>query len=142
MTIVGEYGNGLIRASFAAVPARRSVVAAKAVVLAGVMLALGTLTAASSFGVSQTILADRDAHWALGDPGVLRALAATALLAPVCALIGMGLGALIRHTPASVGAALAVLVLLPMAVDSDRIRWVAEVAIAGRRAPPRTVIRC
>ncbi len=85
-----------------------------------------------------------DARRSRGAPGPGRdPLAATALLAPVCALIGMGLGALIRHTPASVGAALAVLVLLPMVVDSDRIRWVTEVGDRrARGAPPRTVIRC
>ncbi|MGC5018118.1 ABC transporter permease subunit [Micromonospora sp. DT47] len=126
MTVVGEYQTGLIRTTFATVPARRSVVAAKAVVLSAVMLILGALTAAASSGVSQAILSGRDANWSVTDAGVPRALAATALLAPVCALIGMGLGALLRHTAAAVGAAMSVLVVLPLVVDSNRYRWVAE----------------
>lgn len=126
LTVVGEYQSGLIRATFAAVPARRAVVAAKAAVLAGVMLVLGTVTAATSFWVSQAILADRDAGWSIGEPGVLRAVVASAVLVPVCALVGMGLGALTRHAAGAVATATSVLVLAPMVVDSDEHRWIAE----------------
>ncbi|MFG1890737.1 hypothetical protein ACGFIR_23095 [Micromonospora sp. NPDC049051] len=126
LTIVGEHQSGLIRATFAAVPARRAVVAAKAAVLAGVMLAFGTMTAATSFWVSQAILADRGAGWSIGEPGVLRAVVASAVLVPVCALVGMGMGALTRHAAAAVFAATTVLLLLPMVVDRDEHRWIAE----------------
>ncbi|MEU9508182.1 hypothetical protein AB0D32_18120 [Micromonospora sp. NPDC048170] len=126
LTIVGEHQSGLIRATFAAVPDRRAVVAAKAAVLAGVMLLLGTVTAATSFWVSQAILADRDAGWSIGEPGVLRAVVASAVLVPVCALVGMGLGAVTRHAAAAVFAATTVLVLAPLVVDSDEHRWIAE----------------
>ncbi|MCX4388524.1 hypothetical protein OG777_16510 [Micromonospora peucetia] len=126
LTIVGEYQSGLIRATFAAVPARRAMVAAKAVVLAGVMLVFGTLTAATAFWASQAILADRGAGWSIGEPGVLRAVVASAVLVPVCALVGMGLGALTRHAAAAVFAATTVLLLLPMVVDRDEHRWIAE----------------
>ncbi|MEH1102061.1 hypothetical protein [Micromonospora sp. CPCC 205561] len=126
LTVVGEYQSGLIRATFAAVPARRATVAAKAAVLAGVMLALGTVTAATSFWVSQAILADRGAGWSAGEPGVLRAVVASAVLVPVCSLVGMGLGALVRHAAGAVAAATSLLVLVPMAVDSDEHRWIAE----------------
>ncbi|MEU4773402.1 ABC transporter permease subunit [Micromonospora sp. NPDC023644] len=126
LTIVGEHQSGLIRATFAAVPARRAVVAAKAAVLTAVMLVLGTATAATAFWVSQAILADRDAGWSIGEPGVLRAVAASAVLVPVCALVGMGLGALTRHAAAAVATATTVLLLAPMLVDSDEHRWIAE----------------
>ncbi|MEU6078822.1 hypothetical protein [Micromonospora sp. NPDC047074] len=126
LTVVGEYHSGLIRATFAAVPARRAVVAAKATVLTGVMLAFGAVTAATSFWVSQAILADRNAGWSIGEPGVLRAVVASAVLVPVCALVGMGMGALTRHAAAAVFAATTVLLLLPMVVDRDEHRWIAE----------------
>ncbi|MFF3686085.1 hypothetical protein [Streptomyces sp. NPDC002187] len=38
LTVVGEYSTGQIRTTFAAVPARRSVVAAKVAVVTAVML--------------------------------------------------------------------------------------------------------
>lgn len=126
LTVVGEYQSGLIRATFAAVPARRSVVAAKAAVLTAVMLVLGLVTAATSFWVSQAILSGRDAGWSIGEPGVARAVLGSALLVPVCALLGMGLGAVVRHAAGTVVAATSVLLLLPLVVDSDKHRWIAE----------------
>ncbi|WBB67260.1 ABC transporter permease subunit [Micromonospora sp. WMMD812] len=126
LTVVGECQSGLIRTTFAAVPARRSVVAAKAAVLTAVMLVFGLVTSAGSFGVSQAILAGRDAEWSIGEPGVARAVLASALLVPVCALLGTGLGAVIRHAAGAVVAATSVLVLLPLVVDSEKHRWIAE----------------
>ncbi len=126
LTVVGEYQSGLVRATFAAVPARRPVVLAKATVLAGVMLVVGLVTSGTSFWVSQAILADRGAGWSIGEPGVLRAVLGSGVLVPVCALLGMGLGALVRHAAGAVVAATTVLVLLPMIVGSDEHRWIAE----------------
>ncbi|MGP3919235.1 ABC transporter permease subunit [Nonomuraea sp. 10N515B] len=113
LTIVGEYATGLIRTTLSAVPARHRVVAAKLAVVSGVMLATGALVSAATFGVSQAILSGRGVAISLGDPGVLRVLAANALLAPVSGLVGMGVGALLRHTAAAVVAVCAVLVIVP-----------------------------
>ena len=126
VAIVGEYSTGLLRTTFAAVPARRSVVAAKLVVVATVMTAVGAIAAVTGFAVSQAILSGRQADTSLGGSGVLRAIAASALLAPLCALVGMGLGVLIRHTAATIVTAVAILLLLPTAFDEDR-RWKADV---------------
>lgn len=126
LIIVGEYSSGLARTTFAAVPARQSVVAAKASVLTAVMLGYGTVIATVSFGVTQAILSGRHVGMSIGDPAALRAVAASALLAPVCALVGMGLGALIRHSTASVVATTLVLVLLPP-LFNDRRGWTAAV---------------
>lgn len=119
VSVTGEYGTGLIRTTFTAVPARRSVMAAKVLVLAAVSAAFGVLVAAASFASTQAILSGRGASVALGDPGTLQVLAASALLAPVAALAGLALGTVIRHTGASVVACVVVLLLLPM-VLSDR----------------------
>lgn len=126
LVIVGEYSSGLVRTTFAAVPARRSVMAAKASVMTAVMLGYGTVVAAASFGVTQAILSGRHAGLSIGDPGVLRAVIASALLAPVCALVGIGLGALIRHSAASVVATTLLLLLLPTLFNDHR-RWSATV---------------
>ncbi|MFD7336843.1 ABC transporter permease [Streptomyces violascens] len=133
LTVVGEYSTGQIRTTFAAVPARRSVVAAKMAVVTAVMLGYGTVVAGTSFGVTQAILSGRDIGLSLGHPGALRAVVASALLAPVCALIGMGLGALIRHTATTLVAFTGILLLLPFLL-SDRHRWSAGIL----HALPRT----
>ncbi|MGW6456338.1 ABC transporter permease [Streptomyces sp. NPDC055078] len=125
IAVFGEYGSGLIRTTFAAVPARRSVMAAKATVMAAVMLVLGAAVAGASFGVTQAIL--RDHHGlAIGDPGALRAVAASALLAPLCALVGMAFAALIRHAAGTVVTVVGVLLLLPALFRGETYRWVKE----------------
>ncbi|MGV9316127.1 ABC transporter permease [Streptomyces sp. NPDC003691] len=127
--VFGEYGSGLIRTTLTAVPARRSVAAAKLTVVTGVALGYGVLVAGASFGVTQAVL--RDHHgMSLGDPGALRAVVASALLAPVCALVGMALAAVVRHPAGSVGAVVGVLVLLPGLFNGDTYRWVREIGNA------------
>lgn len=124
IAIGGEYATGLIRTTFAAVPARRAVISAKIIVVTGVMSVLGLLGAAAAFGVSQAILSGRDAGMSVGEPGALRGIVASGLLSPVCALAGMGFAALIRHTAPAIVTAATVLLLLPTAVDEDE-RWTA-----------------
>ncbi|MER7723944.1 ABC transporter permease [Streptomyces sp. NPDC096323] len=119
VSITGEYGTGLIRTTFTAVPARRSVTAAKALVLTAVTTVFGTLVALASFASTQAILSGRDASVTLSHPGAVRLVVASALLAPVAALAGLAIGAVIRHTGGSVVGCVVVLLLLPM-VLSDR----------------------
>lgn len=123
LTIAGEYATGLIRTTLTALPARHRVVAAKVTVVAGVMLATGTVITLSTYGISQAILSGHGATAALGDPGVLRVLTANALLAPVSALTGMGLGALLRHTAATIVTVCAVLVVLPASFKPTVHQW-------------------
>ncbi|MFF2950352.1 ABC transporter permease [Kitasatospora sp. NPDC057965] len=124
--IVGEYTTGMIRTTFAAVPDRRAVLLAKAGVLAAVMLGLGVCASGVSFGLAQALLGRRHAGVSLADPGVLQAVAGAAALAPVCALIGFGLGTLVRHAAASVVITVLVLFLLPASFNEDH-RWSAVV---------------
>ncbi|MFJ1705009.1 ABC transporter permease [Kitasatospora sp. NPDC088346] len=126
LTVVGEYGSGLIRTTTVAVPARGSVVLAKAVTLAAVWTAVGAAVSTGAFLLSQAILSGRHAGVPFDRPGVLRALVASTLLAPVCALVGVGLGVLIRHGAATmVTTAFTLLMLQPMFSDSRR--WSADV---------------
>lgn len=119
VSVTGEYASGLIRTTFTAVPARRQVMAAKALVLTAVTTVFGALVALASFASTQAILSGRNASVSLDHPGALRVVVASALLAPVAALAGLALGTLIRHTGGSVVACVVVLLLLPM-VLSDR----------------------
>ncbi|MET7969634.1 ABC transporter permease subunit [Micromonospora sp. NPDC005305] len=124
--IAGEYASGQIRATLIAVPDRRAVVSAKIVVLAAVMLVVGAVAATASFGVSQAILADRGAGASIGEPMALRAVTASTLLVPVCALIGFGVGALVRHTAPALVVTTTLLLLAPLAFDINQ-RWTAAI---------------
>jgi ABC-2 type transport system permease protein len=127
VTAVGsEYSTGMVRVTFAAVPARRSVLAAKATVVGTVLLAVGAVTVLTSFFVTQAILSGRHAGMSVTDPGVLRILGTSALVAPVAALVGMGIGVLVRHLAAAVVGTTFLLGLAPLLVDSHTRRWVID----------------
>lgn len=118
LTIVSEYSTGQFRTTFAAVPARGSVVAAKMSVVTVIMLVYGAVLAVTSFGVTQAILSGRHVGLPFDYPGALRVMASSALLAPVCALTGMALGAVVRHTAATVVTLTFVLLVLPSLINA------------------------
>ncbi|MFH8491738.1 ABC transporter permease [Streptomyces longisporoflavus] len=125
LAVFGEYTSGLIRTTFTAVPDRGAVMAAKAAVVSAVMLVLGAVVSAASFGVTQAILREHGGL-SIGDPGALRAVAASALLLPLSALVGMAVGALVRHATGSIVTTLVTLVLAPAFLQGDTYRWVKE----------------
>ncbi|MFF2845637.1 ABC transporter permease [Streptomyces sp. NPDC058001] len=120
ITVVSEYGTGLIRTTFAAVPARGSLMTAKLAVVTVVMTAYGVVVAGGSFWLTQAILAGRDVGISITYPGVVWGVLASALLAPVSALVGFGLGALIRHSATTIVANVVVLLLVPNFLSDDR----------------------
>ncbi|MFB7370645.1 ABC transporter permease [Streptomyces sp. NPDC056222] len=127
LTVVGEYSTGMIRTTFAAVPARRSVMAAKVLVVAAVTTVCGAIVSAASFALTQAILGARGAGVSIGEPGAVRLVVASALLAPVSALVGMAIGTLLRHSASTIVASVVVLLVLPMVV-SDQRHWTAVLA--------------
>ncbi|MFE1315951.1 ABC transporter permease [Streptomyces sp. NPDC058755] len=118
ITILGEYTTGLIRTTFTAVPARRSVMAAKVAVVAAATTALGVVAALLSFGVAQGILAGQDAAVGFGHHNVALLLTVSAALAPVSALVGMGLATLIRHSVLTIVATIALLFVIPSVLNT------------------------
>ncbi len=59
LTITGEYGTGMIRTTFAAMPARSVVLTAKAGVVAAVSYVSGLAAVVATFAVSRLIIGDR-----------------------------------------------------------------------------------
>ncbi|MEV0124521.1 ABC transporter permease [Streptomyces sp. NPDC050703] len=137
LAVAGEYRTGLIRTTFTAVPARRSLVTAKVLVVAAATAATGAVAAGLSFWLTQTILDGRGLGVPIGHPGAWRLVAASALLAPVSALTGMALGALLRHVGAALVAVFALLLLLPGMLGDDR-HWT---AVAGHATPYQAWLR-
>jgi ABC-2 type transport system permease protein len=111
LTFSSEYSTGLIRTTFAAVPRRRVVLAAKAAVAGAVTLAAGEVVAFVSFFATQAVLHGHHQGVSLTRPGVPGAVLAEGILLSVCALLGVALGAIIRHTAGGIAAAIAVIVL-------------------------------
>jgi ABC-2 type transport system permease protein len=126
VAMVSEYSTGLIRTTTVAVPARGSVLLAKAIVVAALWTVAGAVTSTLSFVVSQAILAGRDADVSITDPGAFPALLGATLVGPVCALIGLGLGVLIRHSATTMVTGVVLLLMLPSFFTTHR-QWSTDV---------------
>jgi ABC-2 type transport system permease protein len=115
LAVTAEYGTGTIRSTFASAPRRGRVLTAKLVVVGGVTLAAGELLAFVTFFTGQAVLAGKHLDVALGDPNVLRAVLGQGFYVFTVALLGAGLGTIVRHT-AGATATLAGLLFLTVTV--------------------------
>lgn len=127
ITVFGEYATGMIRTTLAATPDRRAVITAKVALVTAITLVLGVIVSVTSFFTTNAMLASRHAGLSLHDPGCLRAVVAYALVIPVCALIGLAFGAVLRHATASIVAVVAMLFILPMLFGGERYRLLKEI---------------
>lgn len=109
----GEYGTGMVRSTYAAVPRRWLVLASKSAVIGALVLALSTLGALISFGLGKAGLHGEDIALALGDAGVPRSLAGAGVHLALFAVLGVALGSLIRSTSGSIAALVGIVMLLP-----------------------------
>ena len=114
LVITSEFSSGMIRSTFAAVPNRPLVLAAKAAVLGAVTLAAGEILAFAGFLAGQAAVAAPAPHATLSQPGVLRAVLMGGAYLCLTALIGLGLGAIIRHTAGAIAAVVGVIFVLPL----------------------------
>ena len=109
-TVTAEYSTGMIRSTFTATPTRRRVLGAKAAVTAAFAFPVALLAAVVSFEVGQRVFAGKHLQVSFGSPGVLQALVFAALAVSLVAIIGVGLGGLIRHTAGATTALVLVIV--------------------------------
>jgi ABC-2 type transport system permease protein len=107
----GEYSSGMIRASLAAVPRRLPLLWAKALVLVAVTGMLSLAVCLASFLVSQAFAGNQGA--ALSDPGVPPAILGAAAYPVAMGLLGLGLGAILRHTATAITGFVAALLIVP-----------------------------
>ena len=128
LVISGEYGTGMIRTTLTAMPRRTTVLAAKAAILTGLVLAAGTIAVLASVLAGRLILPGHGftpAHGypplSLGDGPVLRAAAGSVLYLALIALLSLGAATVVRDSAAAVGSVLGLLYLFPIiaAVVSD-----------------------
>lgn len=127
ITVFGEYATGMIRTTLAAVPDRRAVITAKVALVTALTLVLGASVSVTSFFTTNAMLSSRHVGLSIHDPGALRAVVAYALVAPVCGLIGLAFGAVLRHATASVVAVVGVLFIVPMLFGGERYRFLKEI---------------
>jgi ABC-2 type transport system permease protein len=130
LVITNEYANGLIRTTFAAVPRRTPVLWGKAAVVAGATFVLSVPAVFAAFVAGQSVLSAEHLDVSLAEPGVTRAVLGGAGYLALVALLGLGLGTIVRHTAGGVAAVLGVLLgpqmltgFLPADLADDVYGW-------------------
>jgi ABC-2 type transport system permease protein len=121
LAISGEYGTGMIRITFAAMPRRTAVLAAKATVLVGLIGPAGVAAVGLSLLAGRLILPGHGIGPAHGYPAlsltdgpVLRAAFGSVLYLMLIALLSLGVATCVRDSAAGIGVVLALLYLFPI----------------------------
>ncbi|MCU1429927.1 MAG: transporter permease [Actinomycetia bacterium] len=123
LIITAEYSTGMIRATLAAVPQRRTVLAAKGAVFAAATAVVGIVSSFGAFFVGQSILSSKHIQAHFSDPGVLRAVFGGGLYLAVLGLLALGIGVLIRHSAGAIAAVFGLLFVLPGIVLALPSSW-------------------
>jgi ABC-2 type transport system permease protein len=112
--VTGEYRTGMIRATFTANPNRTMVLAAKAIV-AAVFSTVFTVVLTVAALVVARLFADPllGAELSLADGAAWHVVGTVSVYAALAAVLGVGVGALLRHT----AGATALLLLWPLIVE-------------------------
>ncbi len=122
LAFTSEFSSGQIRTTFTAVPHRRAVLAAKAAIIGVITLAVGEVLSFAAFLIAAAILSKDQADLSLARPGVLGAVASAGVALCAITVLGVALGAIIRHTAGAV-AALPALLYLPLVVALLPAPW-------------------
>jgi ABC-2 type transport system permease protein len=137
LAITSEFGTGMIRTTFAALPRRGAVLVAKGAVVGGLVLVAGLAAALLAFLAGSALLegngftpANGYAPPSLFEATTLRAVLGSAVYLAALALFSLGFGAILRHTAAAITTVLGllwvpliVISMLPMDVGLKIARW-------------------
>lgn len=118
LVITSEYSTGLIRTTLTAVPRRLPVLWAKVIVVAAAAFATMVASLSVAFFVGQAVYSGGGPSASLSDPGVLRAVLAAGLFPTAIAVMGVALGALMRHTATAIGILVALLFVVPVLFET------------------------
>lgn len=117
LAFTGEYSSGMIRATLAAVNRRHDPFWAKVFVVGIAALTCSELLAFATFLAGEAVLRPSLPHASLAQAGVARAVLLGGAYLFLVTLIGLGLGALLRHGAAAIGVLLGLLFALPLLVS-------------------------
>jgi ABC-2 type transport system permease protein len=118
LVITGEYGTGMIRSTFAAVPKRTPALIAKAIVLAVTSFVVGLVAIFGTAAIIFPLLpGTKKIHPDWTDWHVIESLLGAALYLAIIALIAFSVGAIIRNSAGGIAAALGLVLVLPGLVE-------------------------
>lgn len=126
--ITSEHASGMIRSTFAAVPRRRQVVLAKQAVVAASILVVGTLASTSAFLLGQAIFSGRGIGIGLASGAGLRVALGGGLFLTLLALLGLGIGVIVRNTAAAISTFAGLVLVLPVLAQALPGSWSRDVS--------------
>jgi len=128
LAMSGEYSTGMIRSTLTAAPSRLPVLAAKAIVLFGLVTVVGLIALFGSWAATYPMFAALDLAVGLGEPGFALALIGGATYLGLIAVFALGLGTLLRSAAGGIAAALGVILILPVVLQllGIAVEWVRD----------------
>ncbi|MCG2797147.1 MAG: ABC transporter permease [Cellulomonas sp.] len=111
LAITAEYSSGQIRVTFAAVPRRTPVLAAKTLVIIVIVLVTAVISSALSIGAAKLVGGDTIA-FTLSGAETARIIAGAPLYLVGIAALSLGVGALMRHTAGAIAALMGFLLVI------------------------------
>ncbi|HYN95435.1 MAG TPA: ABC transporter permease [Pilimelia sp.] len=140
LAITSEYATGMLRTSLTAVPRWRTVLAAKAVVVAGVALVVASAVLVGTFAAGRLAAGDRTMGFNTAPVAdELPLLLASIASVVVMALLGLGFGAVCRSAAAAVTAVVGVRFLVPVVATLLPPPWGARLAGVQLQDLPATI---
>jgi hypothetical protein len=122
-----EYATGSIRTTLSAIPKRLRMVSAKAVVIFTTLLVVSEVAVFVAFLSGQAIYKSIGLSTTLSAPGVLRGVVLAGVYLALLALLGLGLGLIMRTTAASIIVYATLLLIVPIIVNFLPSTWQAHV---------------
>jgi ABC-type transport system involved in multi-copper enzyme maturation permease subunit len=111
MAISAEYSTGMVRSTLQAQPRRLTILTAKVLVLAGLMVVVGEALSFGAYLTGKAVIAPH-IPVRLSDPGALRAVVGAGLYIPVLALFSLAVAAILRHTAAAITTVLGIMLVV------------------------------
>jgi ABC-type transport system involved in multi-copper enzyme maturation permease subunit len=145
--ITVEYRRGLIRTTFAASPRRGRVLAAKALVIAGVTFVAGIAGAAVALPLGAHVLrSNGNAIYPASTLTEVRVIAGTAALLAVAAVLALAIGAILRRSAGAVTAVIAAIVLpyllaVASVLPTGAAQWLLRITPAAAFAIQQSLIQ-
>jgi hypothetical protein len=112
--VTGEYGTGMIRSTFAAVPKRLPVLGAKTAVFGAIALTAMVISSFAGFFGAQALLSGFHHSFTLSQAGALRVVAGTGVYLALIGLLGVALGWILRSTAGAISTLVGILLVVPV----------------------------
>lgn len=149
LAVSSEFTTGLIRTTFATVPRRRVVIAAKAGLLFGVLVVAGEAMSFAAFFTAQLLFWRRGVHFSLADHDMAVSVLGCGFYMTFVGMFGFCVGVLLRRTTAAVSTFVGIVfvgmgvipALLPDGIRAEAVRLTFAKVGEAMATPARTAPR-